>query len=122
MVEIRNARIYDTFMGYEDRGIMTVYLNLDYGGVLQNFGGYGLDRHNKNAPPRRLPTACFGLFVARVLEITGKREWKDVKGSYIRVESTRNDVIRIGHIIDDKWFEPKTELQALYDEKEKDNG
>ena len=39
--EIRNAVIQSTMLGYEDHGILTCFLHLDYSGAGQGFGGYG---------------------------------------------------------------------------------
>lgn len=79
----RIAKITDTFLGYEDHGILTCTLDLHYGGgVSQGTPGMFLDlppATNDIKAPRR-PSVTFGAFVAGVLSACGVRAWSEVKG------------------------------------------
>lgn len=98
MIEIRNALVSSTTLGYEDHGILTAFLNLDYGGGShQSFGGHVLtDKY-------------LAIFVTRVLDTLGVRSWESVKGSMVRVEIRDRLIYRIGHVLEDRWFCPKEE-------------
>lgn len=111
--EIKNALIEGTSLGYEDHGILTCSLHLTYGGSGQSFGGYALDtwRGPRNSEGRRVGTAYGTEFIARVLATVGVMSWEHLKGKYVRVDAEFTKIHRIGHIIEDKWFDPD-ELRA----------
>lgn len=111
-LEIENALIESTYFGGEDHGIMTAYLYLKYDMGGQGFGGYGLDMYNEKTKERE--GTAYGLeFVRRVLETVGVKRWEDLPGKYIRVEHTWTKVSKIGHIIQNKWFEPEKDLKRF---------
>ena len=91
MNEIKNAKIESTFLGYEDHGIFTCFIHLDYGGTSQQFGGYSIG-------------VKFLIAVLKTLEV---ESWENLKGQHIRVEATHDKVHKIGHLLKDKWFDPK---------------
>ena len=112
---IQNAKITAVSLGYEDHGILTAFLTLDYGGTAQGFGGYGLD-----APPlvrasglERQPSAACGAFVAGVLNTLEMREWSKLPGTIIRADSDHGKVSRIGHALKDRWFDPAEAFASL---------
>lgn len=113
--ETKNARIESTMLGYEDHGILTCYLHLTFGGCRQGFGGYSMDAPNghRDANHRRIGTAYGMEFIARILETVGVTKWEDLKGKHIRVRGDMSSIEAIGHIIEDKWFAPKTDLAEL---------
>jgi hypothetical protein len=99
---IHNAVIRSVSIDIEDHGMLTAWVNLDYGDSCQGFGGYALD----------CGSSC-GKFVRKTLETVGVDSWEALKGQTIRVRRGNkcNDLVEaIGHIIKDKWFEPKKEL------------
>ncbi len=53
-MEIKNAKIEKTTLGFEDHGIMTLFIYLDYGGSGQGFGGYGFGSKSKSLSCRKL--------------------------------------------------------------------
>lgn len=96
-------------LGYEDHGILTCYLHLDYGGSGQGFGGYSLDEPIKDEEGKflgRVPTDATGKWVKEILNVVGVEKWEDLKGKYIRVEADFNKIHRIGNLLEDKWFAP----------------
>jgi len=110
--EIKNARIRSTRLGVEDHGIFSAYLDLDYGGGGQSFGGYALDGCpvERRAGSKRVPTRFAGLFIARVLEVLEVGTWEKLPGTFCRVDSDWGNVYRIGHPLKDLWFDPRAEF------------
>jgi hypothetical protein len=94
MKEIKNAKITSTMLGFEDHGILTCMLHLDYGGMNQGFGGYSLK--------------YYGIeFIEKVLRAVGVETWEELRGKHVRVEADNLKVYRIGHIIENRWYEPE---------------
>lgn len=113
-----NAIIEGTMLGYENHGIMTCYLHLKQAGCGQGFGGYTLDDIPlKDAQGHcygdRQPSVICGFWIKRILETVGVEKWEALKGQYVRVIGTSGQIEAIGHITEDKWFYPKTEIEAL---------
>lgn len=76
------ARIESTMLGYEDHGILTAFVHLDYGGAGQGAGGYSLDSYS-DTEGRRVAHAGCGAFIAGVLQAVGVRQWEDLKGKHV---------------------------------------
>lgn len=98
-MEIQNAIIESTSLGYEGHGIMTCFLYLKYGGSsAQGFGGYNLKGE-------------FGMkFIEEVLKIVGVDSWEKLPGKYIRVKyegKWNSPITAIGNMLEDNWFNPK---------------
>lgn len=94
MSQIQNGKIDSTMLGYEDHGILSFNIHLDYGGSVQGFGGIVLGKEN-----------IITLF--KGMQRIGFESWESLKGTLVRVE--REDgyagkIIGIGHIIENKWF------------------
>jgi hypothetical protein len=98
--EVRNAIIRKATITNEDHGILSAWLDMDYGGAGQSFGGYVL--YNPNF---RKDVA--GFFIWRVLEVADVTEWGKLPGRTIRVKSLDERILAIGHIVKDIWFDPK---------------
>lgn len=113
--EIKNARISGTMLGWEDHGILTCMVSLEYGGSGQGFGGYTFDEPVREGGEfkGRIGTAYGMEFVARILKVVGVEKWEDLKGKYVRVDASHTKVHRIGHVIEDRWFDPETDLEAF---------
>ena len=94
-MEIRNAQIKGTRLGYEDHGILTCSLELDYGGGGQVFGNY--DLRGK----------LLAKWVKAILDVVGVKEWEELPGNYIRAKQEHSKVHEIGNILEDKWFNPE---------------
>lgn len=92
-MEIVNAKISGTMLGFEDHGVFTCLLFLDFGGVSQGFGGYYLSYHTD--------------MLEQILKVVGVSTWEELKGKYLRVERDRSIIKRIGHITEDRWYQPK---------------
>lgn len=94
-METKNAIIKSARIFIEDHGILTAFLDLDYGGVCQGFGGYALER-----------TA--GEFIRKTLDVVGVASWDQLVGKTVRVTADRNKIYQLGHIVNDRWFDPST--------------
>jgi len=100
---IKNAKIVDTMLGIEDHGIFTASLELEYGdGTQQSFG-------------RSYLGGEFGCkWIEQTLDVVGVDRWEKLKGKMIRVEIDNivgnplyKEIIKIGNIFEDIWFDPK---------------
>lgn len=106
--EIKNAIIKSAKITNDDHNILTVWLDLNYGGSGQGFGGYTLysdyaGLHSKNYA---------GHFIWRCLEIGGVSDWSGLPGKTIRVKVSAGRIIAIGHIIEDDWFNPGEDFKS----------
>ena len=110
MSEIKNAIIesarFDTGRG------LSAWLTLNYGGTSQGFGGYLLYAPKGWKAHKESGNFC-GHFIWRCLEIVGVNDWAELPGKPIRVKADYGKVHAIGHIIDDKWFDPSAEFEAF---------
>lgn len=94
MAEITNAKITSTMLGLEDHGIPTCFVNLEWPGAGQGFGGYDL-RH-------------YGIeFITKTCAAVGVEKWEDLRGKVCRIRHDHRKVYAIGHIVEDRWYEPE---------------
>jgi hypothetical protein len=110
MREIRNARITNTQLGTEDHGIFTAWINVEYDGGGQGFGGFALDEPMKDEVGKflgRVGTAYGMNFVKGIMEAVGAESWEKLPKMHCRVDGDSQRIYRIGHIIKDKWFNPE---------------
>lgn len=117
-MEIKNALITGTFLGYEDHGIFTFWINVDIsGGGHVGIGGYALDEFDKEKN-RRVFRAETAESIAYILETVGVDSWEELKGTYIRIEDNGwgSQVNKIGNLMDEKWFN----LKAFFVNVQKD--
>lgn len=107
--EIKNAVIKGVKF---DNGYVLIGLMLDYGDSGQGFGerllyaSEGWKAHNGGDKYAR-------HFIWRCIEIAGVNARAKLAGRPIRVKVDHNGVKAIGHIIDDKWFDPEAEFTAM---------
>lgn len=95
MIETQNATITGTMLGFEDHGIFTSSISLNFGGTTQGFGGYSLHHGNSAA-----------LFIEGVLNTLKLDAWEKLIGTNVRARRGATGRLEaIGHIIEDRWFE-----------------
>lgn len=105
---LHNAKIKSTRLGFEDHGIMTFFLDIEYSKCSgQGVGGYSLcEPYKINDKIHRYGTANGMDLIMRILNVVGVQSWEDLPGKYIRVYSNNTDVGAIFNILDDRglWF------------------
>jgi hypothetical protein len=106
--EIRNAVIESVSLDDADRGMLTAWLHLDYGGSGQGFGGYSLYLPKSYSHHQMLSHA--GHWIWRCMEIGGVTRWTDLKGKTVRARIKNGRVEGIGHIVKDDWFIPSVDF------------
>lgn len=106
-VEWKLAKIKSTFLGPEDHGILTAYVNLLYaepGGKIgssgQGFGGYDLR------------TVFAGPFIKHTLAAVGVRSWDDLPGKMVWVDSDWGKVHAIKGVDTGIEFRPEAVLKG----------
>lgn len=88
---IKNAKIKSTFLGLKDHGIPTFFINLDYNGCGQSYGGCDL--------------RYYGIeIILKILKTLEADSWENLP-DIIRVDADHDKIYRIGHIIKDQWFD-----------------
>lgn len=102
MIE-RNAIIKSATIDMDDHGVLTAWIQLDYGHSGQGFGGYIL-----YSPTTKKD--CTGKFLWRVMEVIGVSSWSQLVGKAVRVRHDNSTVKSIAQIIGDEWFTPAEEL------------
>lgn len=78
------AKIESTHLGYEDHGIFTLLLNVNYGGSGQSIGFHSLDNPSPTGKGR-VGTRYGMEYIMRVMSACGVSKWEDVKGRTIIV-------------------------------------
>ena len=110
----KNAVITSARLSTADHGVLSGWLQLDYGGSGQGFGGYALYAPiagSEGCGPMGKNYA--GHWIWRVLEVVGVENWDDLPRTPVRVRASHNKVVAIGHIIEDRWFEPGAEVEQI---------
>lgn len=99
-------------LGFEGHGILTCYVYLESEKYSCGFGGYALDSYSASLKKR--VGVGFGVdFIVALLETVGVEKWEDLPGKYVRINSEGwgGKILCIGHITENKWFDPKVLLQ-----------
>lgn len=110
-IETKNAVIESVKLEKGDRGFLTCWLTLDYGGTGQGFGGLVL--HLPKSFSHHTLCGPAGHFLFRCMEIAGVDDWARMPGRTIRVKASHIGVAAIGHIVKDDWFEPAVDFKDL---------
>lgn len=120
IVAVKNAIIKSARFDNE-RGL-SAWLDLDYGGSGQGFGGFMLYVPSSWGRPGELPKEpqlnyC-GHWIYRCLEIAEVSDWSKLAGRTIRVRGEEwGPKSAIGHIVKDDWFDPKVEFERMRSER-----
>ena len=113
MITTKNAIIRSATITSSDHGLLSAWLDLDYGGSGQSFGGYSLylpanfKHHDLKGPNYA------GHFIWRVMEVAGVEKWSDLVGKTVRVQAEHIKVHAIGHIVKDDWFNPSKDFEKM---------
>lgn len=102
MADTVNAQIRRVRLGYEGHGALTAMVEFQWGSFIQSFPHYIL-----NGP------FC-ALFVKGMIDAVGVQDWEDLQGRYVRLQLDGNrPPLAVGHIVEDRWFNPKQACDAL---------
>ena len=101
---IQNAKIESVSLGFEDHGILTCWLHLDYGGAGQGFGGYGFSHDPRGNG--HIGSPDLADYIIGILDTLEVDSWEKLPGKMVRADSTHDKVLRIGHLLKDRWFDP----------------
>jgi hypothetical protein len=76
------AKIRKATLGWEDHGIFTCMLDLDYGAIGQGAGGYALDEpvHVDGEFVGRVGTAYGMNWIIRLMRAVGVNDWSELQG------------------------------------------
>lgn len=110
--ETKNAIITSARITNDDHGLLSAWLDLNYGGSGQGFGGYSLYLPKDFTHSTNQKNYC-GHFIWRCMEVAGVSQWSDLAGKTIRVRASHSGVISIGHIVNDDWFYPRADFQKM---------
>src|SRR5687768_4557398 len=104
--EMQNAIIRRVEIGFEDHGIFTLMVHLDYGGAGQGFGGFAGDVYDK-AKNRRVGVAFGAEIIMRLLALVGVSYVHELTGRSVRALHTHSEVVALGNYLTDKWLCPR---------------
>lgn len=105
-MEIINAKITSTSITMADHGCLSFWVTVEGSGFGVSIGGYSIGHGYLGAS--EFDGYGPGLeAMMRIMDTVGVDVWEDLKGKYIRIESNGwgKPVKKIGHLIDDKWFD-----------------
>lgn len=110
--ETKNAVIESVKLDIGDRGCLTGWVFLDYGGTGQGFGGFALHMPNGWTHADKFSPYA-GEWVMRIMQVAGVGEWGQLVGKTVRVKCSHSCVKAIGHIVKDDWFCPSEDFELL---------
>lgn len=103
-IETKNARITDCFLGFEDHGIFTFLLRLDYGGGGQGFGNYALDEWSEK-DGKRVGSAVGCSLIMELFTTLGVTHWGALRNLPVRVRASHSKVYAIAPFIGGDWLD-----------------
>ena len=112
---VRNAIIKSVSIDIE-RGILTGWIELDYGGYSQLLSGEFFLHMQDNYENKKNNNQSPGHFIMRSMQIGGVQRWEDLKGKTIRVISDNDKIYAIGHIVINDWFDIEVDFKKLQNE------
>lgn len=113
---VQNGIITGTRLGFGENGFLDCWLQIEFDGTGQSFGGWAL--YLPKSWQHHTVESVGGHYLYRVMEIAGVTEWKDVVGRSIRTRGTHSKISAIGHIVKNDWFCPEDDFSVLRLKKE----
>lgn len=100
---VLNGKIKKANLGFSGYGVLTfqIHVKLIDGECI--FGNYVLDAYDEEKK-ERVGTKLGTDVIIGILKTLDVNTWKELEGAYIRCEMLDNEIVRIGHIIEDNWF------------------
>lgn len=110
--EILNGKITYTKLG-EEHGCLTANLVVEGDGWGCGYGGCCLD-HWWASIGKYSSKDGYGAII-ELMKTFEVESWEDLKGQYVRVEieGRSGKILRIGHLMKDKWFSFKEYFEAV---------
>lgn len=109
MSRIVNAQIKATMLGFEDHGILTCMIHLEWPGAGVGVGGYSMctPQGARGQGARRIGTAYGTSLIMALLDTVGVRTWEDLPGKYVRVvdNGAGSQCKKIGNLLEEKWLD-----------------
>ncbi len=107
MSMIENGIIRKAFLGFEDHGMLSFMISLDFASSSQGFGGWRLDTWCSESSVG-IGTAQGCQMIISLLKTLGVNEWSHLIGTNCRVRrhNAFGPIQAIGHLIQEKWFSP----------------
>lgn len=106
MEQIQNASI--TKISIDREHCLTAWVFVQGDGWGCGFGGYSLDTWNEQKQAR-IGTAYGMEFIKRIMETLESETWEGLAGKSIRIvtDGCGGRILKIGHYLKDRWFDPK---------------
>ena len=105
---IRNAKITNTLITNDAHGSLSIFIFLDFGDFQQGFGGWSLYSPNLEDETKEPVNNenYTGHVIWRILKIADCRSWEKLIGKNVRAMIEGSYITKIGHILQDEWFDP----------------
>lgn len=113
--ETFNAKITGTILENKDRGILTLWISLEFDGGGQGYGGYALDQWDEKKK-ERIGTDYGCQCIINLLNTFDVINWSKLENIYCRVEREEGwsgKILRIGHVVEDRWFSFEDTLKGM---------
>ena len=116
MNKIENAKITSTKLGQE-HGCLTADIFVEGNGWGCAFGGYCLDHWCADVGEHSSSDG-YGA-ITELMKTLEVESWEELTGKYVRVESEGwgGKILRIGHLMKDKWFSFKEYFEEVEEMK-----
>ena len=103
-INLMNATITSTYLGYYDKDILTFTLSLGYDDNSgQSIGLYTLNILDK-ASKKRVGHPHGIDLISKILDTVGVNCWESLIGKRIRVKQNKRKVYAIGNLLEDNWL------------------
>lgn len=106
--KIGNAKITSTTITNDAHGSLSIMIHVKHKDGCQGFGGYALYFPKTYKKEGRYNIT--GHFIWRVLEVADVDEWDKLVGKTVRIDYDYEKIYRMGHILEDIWFDPSQEI------------
>jgi hypothetical protein len=109
---IKAVRLY-----LHERLHVTAELELNVKGINYIFGGHPIFVSGKNGgAPCDAP--YLGRFLFRCMQICDIESWEQLKSNKVLVDISQGNVVAIGNVTGNRWFNPQAEFEAMEHERD----
>ena len=119
-IRIENAKITSTSISMADHGVLTFDIALEGDGWGVFYGNYVIGHGYLGADEFSAENGDGLVAMMHIMNTVGVDKWESLPGKFVRVENKGwgKSVTKIGHLIEDKWFD----IDKFFKEKRKENG